>query len=395
MASGIYTRQWFIYSKKILLLLLVLIFLLNSPGAYSGPGLAAEYELGLHIINADQQTQENLYSQYLPVILKSPLPAAPPPTPITFGIYPQSWPGTDGMIEAHAIDAWAGKRSSIIGTFSAIEEPGIDANVRGQLTTIWNNGYTPYVNIGTDYTTNQVANGHLDSYLREWAKALKTFSNGGERMAFLAPFPEMNLVGPYGLDPAGFKAAYWHIQSVFHNEGVPDESLRWVFVPNGWSDPQYNFEYFYPGDATVDVVGFSAYNWGCNPKLPNANKIWTGEYKTFKKYLQRMTAMAPTKPIFISQTGTTAWYCDLKANPPIAPYIDDAKKNDWLFESYAYLATYPGLRAVLYFNMYKASEDFDWPFWISSTSHYDGFKIGVSNSAYGYIPPESMKNVIP
>ena len=385
MTGGIFVRRWFIYSRKIFFLLLVLIFLVNSPGAYSRPGLAAQYEMEQHIINADQQTPENLYSQYLPVILKSPLPAAPPPTPIALGIYPQGWPGTDGMPEAHAIDAWAGKGMSIVGTFIDIEDISKDVDITGQLTTIWQNGYTPYVNLMTDNTAAQIAAGKVDTHLKAWAQAFKVFANGGERRAFIAPLPEMNgdwII--YGGDAQGFKNAYWHIQSIFASQGVPEQSVRWVFAPNGASYKKDNFELYYPGDSTVAVVGFSSYNHGCFPGYPS--QVWLGEYKTFRTYLVRMTDMAPTKPIFISQTGTTAWYCPRE-------YLLD-QKNTWLYDAYSYLASYPGLRAVIYFNILVPSEGTDWPFWTSSFQ-YTGFRDGVANSAYGYISPANMKNVIP
>lgn len=386
MASGICARRWFIYGRKILFLLLVLIFLLNSTGAYSRPGLAAEYELGLHVINADQQTPEKLYSQYLPVILKSPLPAAPPPTPIALGIYPQGWPGTDGMPEAHAIDAWAGKGLSIVGTFIDIEDISKDADVTGQLTTIWQNGYTPFVNLMTHHSAQDIIdNNTLNSELRKWARAFNSFTNGGERMAFIAPLPEMNGDWvPYFAGPQTFKNAYWHIQSIFSQEGVPEQSVRWVFAPNGPTYKKDNFEYYYPGDATVDVVGFSSYNYGCHPNYPADQ--WLGGQVTFKKYLVRMTAMAPSKPIFITQTGTTAYVCPES--------LQHAEKDNWLIVAYTYLETYPGLRAIIYFNKSVQPEYYDWPFW-SFTSHYDGYQVGVSDPAYRYISPADMKNVIP
>ncbi|WP_421021837.1 hypothetical protein, partial [Klebsiella pneumoniae] len=77
-------------------------------------------------------------------------------------------------------------------------------------------------------------------------------------------FQEMNIPGEtYSQDPQSFKLAYQRIQQIFQQAGVAPNSVRWVFAPNGWSQNQeHRFENYYPGNAQVDVVAFSAYNWG-------------------------------------------------------------------------------------------------------------------------------------
>ena len=379
--------------RKVILFLLVFALLLTSPfvnAAYSQGG--SPVLLG-HFPAVAQA--EPPYNAYLPIILISVPPPAGPADVIMLGIYPTGWPGTDGMAEAHAIDTWAGKGLSIVGTFIGIEDPSIDIDVRQQLTTIWNNGYTPFVNLLTQYTATDIVNGKLDTKLYQWKTALRQYANGGERLVFLAPLDEMNgdWVSYGSADPSKFKNAYWHIQSIFSNSKngapVPDESLRWVFAPNGWSSDGYpDFERYYPGAATTDVVAFSSYNYGC---AIASNGIWKGEFRVFRQYLERMTAMAPDKPIIVAQTGTTAKYY----SPTHPCSFDDSKKNDWLFESYAYLAVppYPNLRAIIYFNKGTKSIP-DLPFW-TTAKQYGGFQQGIAFAPYIYVPPTLVRNYFP
>lgn len=100
-----------------------------------------------------------------------------------------------------------------------------------------------------------------------------------------------------------------------------------------------------------------------------------------------MTSMAPSKPIFVNQTATTAWYCDTN----VSPTFDIGRKNTWLNDAYAYLATYPGVRAVLYYNKPDPIVD-DLPFWLS-TYQYVGFRDGISNPRYSYLPPQILKTI--
>jgi hypothetical protein len=151
----------------------------------------------------------------------------------------------------------------------------------------------------------------------------------------------------YG-DSANYKLAYKRIQQIFQEQGVPENSVSWVFAPNGWSDPakpEDKFENFYPGDAIVDVVAFSAYNYGYCPAQWGR---WDTFDLAFKPFLDRMHAMAPGKPIFIAQTGT------VKRGPS---GDDEALKDQWLVETFADLANYPGVRAILYYNKYFSDPD--------------------------------------
>ena len=67
----------------------------------------------------------------------------------------------------------------------------------------------------------------------------------------------------------------------------------------------------------MDIVGFTAYNFaGCQVAAPWV--IWETFDTAFKPYLDRMSAMAPGKPLFITQTGVL----DKPVNGGVAAILD-------------------------------------------------------------------------
>ena len=304
--------------------------------------------------------------------------------PVVLGMYPLGWTGNQITFEGEIwpMEAWSGKPLSIVGTFLNVEESDPSASVTDHLNLIWYKGYTPFINLETTRTASQIATGKYDASLRAWADAFKTYAlGGGGRMAFIAPLPEMNGYWvPYGQDPANFILAYKHIQQIFANRGVPDGAVRWVFAPNGWTKPEHDFEGYYPGNAYVDVLAFSAYNFGRHPF--NSYPEWQDPAAVFNNYLGRMTALAPTKPIFISQTATTAHL--------VSGIENTGAKNTWLRDAYALLSAYPNLRAIIYFN--KTGE-VDWPIYVPGDPghQYQGYVDGVANLLIGYMSPIQMK----
>jgi beta-mannanase len=200
-------------------------------------------------------------------------------------------------------------------------------------------------------------------------------------MAYIAPLPEMNGDWvPYRQDPANYILAFKRIRNIFSQQNVPAASVRWVFAPNGWSEAGQEFEKYYPGDAYVDVVSFSAYNFGFSTS--SQYSTWESPQDVFGPYLARMRSMAHSKPIFIAQTGTTAQY------PSMGAY-STSMKNAWLHDAYVYLSNYPGVRAIIYFNM-KNSQNIDWPFYPNGLTTYTGYRDGVRAGKFQYIAPSNL-----
>jgi hypothetical protein len=263
--------------------------------------------------------------------------------PVLLGIYSNgTFYDSSGPQEVQAINAWIGdpsKRLSIGATFSGLDHANPSFNVPVPLEGIWKAGLVPFVNISANRSAREIAQGAIDANLVAWADAFKTWvTQPGGRRAFLAPLQEMNgNWAPWGQDPVQFKLAYNRIRSILAQRGVPANTVRWVFAPNGWSPPGHEFERYYPGNANVDVVAISAYNFGaCVWQFPT----WDTFATAMKPSLGRMRAMAPSKPIFIAQTGSVSWGGD---------------KNAWLDDTYTQLAAYPALRAILYYHLNQVS----------------------------------------
>jgi len=266
-------------------------------------------------------------------------------SPLLLGMYTSTALQSSAM-EIRDLDRWiAGNGLSqsiaIAGTFMDFEFPNPEWNVIHDLDAAWELGYAPFVNIAVGTTGNglrsayDVASGAIDGSILAWASVYAKWTNGGQKKAFIAPLQEMNGSWvSYTGDPENYKLAYRHIQDLFVQAGVPESAVVWVFAPNGWSLPGDEFEAYYPGDAFVDVVGFSAFNFGGCAAQPT----WEAFDQAFKPYLDRMLVMAPSKPIFIAQTGTVEQGGD---------------KNAWLVEAYSRLAATPNLQGVIYFNQAK------------------------------------------
>jgi hypothetical protein len=307
-----------------------------------------------------------------------PVSAQPTEPPVLLGIYPSGNLQTK-VSQIQAIDTWSGKHHSIAATFVDLEFPNPDYNVPADLDAAWNAGYTPYVNLLVGYnssptrTASYVASGAIDTAIHAWAHAFALWADGGNKQAFLAPFPEMNGDWiPYGLDPDGYKQALARIQSIFAAEGVPDSSVSWVFAPNGWSDPgDPGFEAYFPGQRNVDVVGISAYNTGTDPTC-NSWPVWEGPSEVFTPYLDRLRAMAPMLPIFIAQTASAS---------------SGGDKSQWLIDSYAYLASYPGVRAILYYNQDLPSCNWDYAVYLDGSDgsrQVAGYPTAIAPSDFSY-----------
>ncbi len=340
------------------------------------------------------QTTKNKKT-YLPLVLnKAGVLSA---LPLMTGIYPVGWPEQSTIDnEMRPLDNWltgvtGGRSTSIFGTFMPmlINDTIAKANVEIPLTIIWDNGYTPFVNLPAPdgATAYDVAAGKYDSQLRAWAKSYKNFAANGSRFAYMAPLQEMNGEWvSYGKDPTNFKIAYKRIQSIFIQEGVPKEFVKWVFAPNGWSRPGMpRFEEYYPGDNYVDVVAISGYNFGyCNGGIweePETVFNNPGLGATNGHYLDRLRALAPTKPIFIAQTASSSYWTKGTKSP--------SEKDRWLRDAYKYLSTQPNVKAIIYYNIDK-DQPCDWSIYTHGGEQYSGYKTGVNSNGYIYSSPINL-----
>lgn len=296
--------------------------------------------------------------------------------PLLSGIYTADFVGKTSVLQAQVqdVDEFS-QQHSLVGIFLDLEanNPGYDIPV--SLNQLRQNGYTGFLNFTSKRSAEEIVAGGIDRDIARVARAYKQWTEQVEHpVTFIAPLPEMNGAWEsYGQTPDLFRQAYHHIQDIFTEAGVPAESIRWVFAPNGWSESGHEFERYYPGDSTTDVVAFSAYNWGyCH----NASwQEWQSPETVFGPYIARMKQMAENKPIFIAQTATTSMTRLGRSTQA---------KDEWLAQTYRYLHD-AGVRAVMYFNIDK---ECDWAVFSSQRSPVLGYQQALSNSGIHYQSPE-------
>jgi hypothetical protein len=334
---------------------------------------------------------DQTYKLFAPYIVKG-VSSTSIDVPKMLGIMPKGYWGTttnDVNTMLKGIDSWSGKQHSLVGWFFDLREGGPDFNFKGQLENLWANGYTSFVNMGAGgLTSKDIAAHKYDAYIRGIANAYASWvDKGGGRRAFIAPLQEMNgYWTTYGKDPQSFKAAYDVIRQIFKDAGVSSSEVWWVFAPNGWAEEGHEFELYYPGDSKVDVVGFSSYNFGYCPVGDTRWRTWADFRSLYEPYVDRMRAMAPTKPIIIAQGATSAQY-------PKAGTYDRARKNAWIMDSYNYIANEPNVMALIYFDM-NLEKDGECDYEVYNGNYrYEGYKTAVGNAEFKYYRPATLSGM--
>jgi len=319
------------------------------------------------------------------------------------GIYMQQyWTPTNVSIYMTQADNLAGKKHSVSGWFIDINDSHFNNPMPGdiktnnlyiQLESLWNKGYISFVNINSTATAFEIAAGNYDNQLRNMAYVYHQWIKlGSGRKAILAPLPEMNGVNAngipwatYGGDPINFKLAYQRILNIFTQEGISSSDVWWSFAPNGWSDDGHEFEKYYPGDAIVDVISFSSYNYGhCAVAIPWER--WENYDTLYQPYLDRIYMMASNKPIIIAQTGTTAQYSST------GDYNVDMK-NQWLRVNYEFISNQAQVLGILYYDFDQSAWECNWK--ITSGGSFTGYKDGAANSTYKYLFVNELNSLIP
>ena len=267
------------------------------------------------------------------------------------GYYSAEWESRDDI---EAMVKATGKKVTFSGTFhDASREPAwITEWILEQS---WQAEATPFANVTVPDTARAVAAGWYDDDIARWVTQVKAWLDRGEgRSLFVAPFQEMNGTWtPYGGDPANFKIAYRKVVDAFHDAGVDETRVRFVFAPNSFSTRPYRIAHYYPGGTLVDVVGMSAYNMG--PTLDR----WISVRETMDAGLAELRRIAPRKPIILAQVGSS----------PI-----DGDQVSWLWEMFTYLTDDPHVVGFVYFNFNKET---DWRVW-TGISLSDGWRIGMN-----------------
>ena len=184
----------------------------------------------------------------------------------------------------------------------------------------------------------QVAKGTYDTYLKQQAAALNAY---GSPVIFNYG-NESNLKSQNRGTPTDFKNAWNHIVGVFRAAGVSNVTYA-LTMTNGIYD-QGKGDIWYPGDATVDALAPTGYNWACTPNhanfgTPACDQGWRSFQQVFNSSYAYATKHG--KKLLVSETGT--------AEDPSVP----GRKALWILGMAHTAKTWPALMGIVWFQAGK------------------------------------------
>lgn len=202
-----------------------------------------------------------------------------------------------------------------------------------------------------------IISGRCDSYIRSFAQAL----NARSERFLLRLAHEMNTADyPWGHAyfnhgsnaPTYYVTMFQHVHQIFEEEGV--DNVEWVWSPNYASNPNYEWNTiyaYYPGDAYVDWIGLSGYNWGGH----GGNAPWVSFGEIYDSVLQDL-ACRYAKPQIVAEIGS----------------VDDPgssqTKEEWITDAYQSVPNYPFVRSIVWFNDYAFGDSDNADFRVTTSS---------------------------
>jgi len=204
------------------------------------------------------------------------------------------------------------------------------------------------------YQDAAIAQGSMDAYIRSWADGIRDLGYP----VYLRLDHEMNgawspyAPGENGNTAAPFVAMWRHVHDVFRIEGAGN--VQWVWAPNvEFAGQTASYASLYPGDDVVDWIALDGYNDPSDGTHP-----WRSFHDVFAASYADIRALAPNRPLMITETGTT----DATPNPDVpAPGQScptygttsaPSSKGGWLAEALLHTLPddFPAARAAIYYN---------------------------------------------
>jgi hypothetical protein len=215
--------------------------------------------------------------------------------------YGAQWTGTEqAMSMVGRFEAQLGRRLAIDNRFYGWNEP-FPTRMEADDVAL---GRVPMVTWkGT--RLDAILNGSQDALIAARARAVRQFGaaifirwawemNGG----WTEWSGEQNQTPGTHDGAAKYVQAWRHVHDIFTREGALNVS--WIWAPNGTSVPAASWNApsaYYPGDAYVDWIGMSAYNWG-------RSRAWS-HWSTFRQLVSPFYKhWAARKPLMIAETSS-------------------------------------------------------------------------------------------
>ena len=209
-------------------------------------------------------------------------------------------------------------------------------------------GRIPFINWnarrrnGTVVRWSAIANGSQDQWIRARAQAFRTFAYPVYLTFHHEPENDLATFG----STADYVGAFRRVVSVFRQENVSNVGFVWTMMADTFNPgPPVDPMSLYPGDSYVDFIGADGYNW--YPGRRSA--AWRSFADIFVNV--RAFANAHGKPWMAVETG-------VQEKPG-----DTGAKAQWFRDALTTAASWPDLKAFMYFN-----SDTIYPWWVDSTS---------------------------
>ncbi len=309
------------------------------------------------------------------VLLGSPMASSQTLLGVYYGN--QGW----AMDDVTNLESWQGKKNAIVNLYTNWTESSESLLFTYQLPYVWDHGnipmitWEPYLAPTTpnDIET-RIAQGNYDTYVERWGGKLRQFLAGtdgvygtaDDRRVYIRLAHEAN--GDWypwsaqdGVNtPADYVAMWQRVYQHLAAQGLDKAHVQWIWSINNADAGAFKAEAYYPGDAYVDWVGLDGYNWGSTYSWSN----WQTPTQVFGYIRERVAALAPTKPIAITEVASTATTTN---------GVNTAAKDAWITQFGSYVKD-NDIRMVTWFNEEKET---NWQIFAGQygTTQANGFNV--------------------
>jgi beta-mannanase len=183
------------------------------------------------------------------------------------------------------------------------------------------------------YRLRRIIAGDYDPYIRRWARTIAAYG-GRVRLRFAQ---EMNgrwypwSATANGNRPGEFVRVWRHVHDLFVAAGATN--VTWVWSPAPIAIPAA----LYPGDRYVDMVSLTVFNGGHELRYAP----WRSFATALERPLARLRAIAPDKPIEISEAGCAE---------------EGGSKASWIRGMFETLRRQPQITSLIWFELHKHSD---------------------------------------
>jgi mannan endo-1,4-beta-mannosidase len=193
------------------------------------------------------------------------------------------------------------------------------------------------------YSLPSIIAGRHDRYIDAFARSVSLYPH----RVILRFMHEMNgfwypwASGVDGNTPAQYARAWRHVHDRFTAMGA--DNVRWLWAPNAVYPGAGALAPLYPGDAYVDLVGISTYNWGAR-RHDGVRTRWQSFGSLLVPTLQRLRQIT-SKPIWVAEVGSTN---------------SGGSKAAWLAAMFRHLQRNGDIAGVMWLDLYDHKHKADW-----------------------------------